>query len=84
MQPFEDFRPANLNDRICAIRVVRVAGQKTVLDALYNDEVEVGCSGAVFKVLLELSDKLVVPSCTGLAEVQVGSGLGLGALRADN
>jgi hypothetical protein len=31
---FEVLEPADLNDRICAVRVVRFAGQKPVLDTL--------------------------------------------------
>jgi hypothetical protein len=63
--------PADLKDRIRVIGFVHVAGQKPVLDALveYNDASEVGCSGCVDKVLLKLSDGLVTPSCTGVAEV---------------
>ena len=62
------------------IGFVRVAGQKPVLDVLYNDASEVGCNGCIGKVLLKLSDELAAPSCTGLAEVQVRYGLGLGWL----
>jgi hypothetical protein len=36
--------------------------------------------GCVDKVLLELSDELVAPTCTGPAEIQVRYGLGLCAL----
>jgi hypothetical protein len=61
-----------LDDRICAIGVVRVAGQKLILDTLYDGAVKVGCSGSVDKVFLELSGKLVARCCTGLAEVKVG------------
>jgi hypothetical protein len=72
---FEDLEPADLDDRICLVGFVRVAGQKPVLDAPFNDALEVGCSGCVDKALLILSDKLVVaPSCTGVAEVQVRDG----------
>jgi hypothetical protein len=49
------------------IGFVRVAGKKLVLDTLYNDAVGVVCSGCDDEVLLELSDKLVAPRCTGLA-----------------
>jgi hypothetical protein len=72
--------PAHLNNRICVIGFVRVAGKKPVLDALYNDAAEVGCSECVDKARLELSDELVAPSCTGQAKVQVRYDLGLGAL----
>jgi hypothetical protein len=60
------------------IGVVRVAGQKLILDTLYDGVVIVGCSGSVDKVLLEVTGKLVALCCTGLAEVRCG--LGLGAL----
>jgi hypothetical protein len=59
---FEDLEPADLNNRICYTGFVLVAGQKSVLDALHNDALEVACSGSVDKVLLELSDELVAPS----------------------
>jgi hypothetical protein len=60
-----------LNDRICSIGFIRVAGPKPVLDALYNDVAEVGCSGNVDNLILELSDEVAATSCTGLVEVQV-------------
>jgi hypothetical protein len=41
---------------------------------------EVGCSECVDKVLYELSNELIAPSTTELAEVQAGYGLELGAL----
>jgi hypothetical protein len=47
-----------------------IAGKNPVLVALYDGAAEAGFSSSVFKVFLELSDKLVAPSCTGLAEVQ--------------
>lgn len=68
--------PADFDDRICAVRAVRVAGQKPVLDILHNDEAYAGCSGSINKVLLELSNRPVA-SCTRLAVVQVRYGLGL-------
>jgi hypothetical protein len=43
--------------RLDYVGFVRVAGQKPVLDALYNDTTEVGCSGCVDKVFLLLSDE---------------------------
>ena len=49
-------------------------------DALYNDAAKVGPGGCVDAVLLEPSDELVAPSCTGLAEIQRRYGLGLSAL----
>jgi hypothetical protein len=53
----EDSKPADLNGRICIIGFVRVAGQKPILDVLYNDAAEVGCSGSsLSRVLLKLSD----------------------------
>jgi hypothetical protein len=63
--------PAYLDDRICAIGVVRVTSQKPVLDALFDGAAKVGCNISVEKVFLELSDNLVALSCTGLAEVLV-------------
>jgi DNA-directed RNA polymerase subunit RPC12/RpoP len=76
---FEDLEPADLNERIWIIGVVLVACQKPVLDALHkNDAAAVGCSGCVHKLLLKLRDELVEPRCTGLAEVKVKYGLGLG------
>jgi hypothetical protein len=44
---FEDLEPAHLNDRICDIGVVRVAGQKPGLDALYDGVAKDSCSGSV-------------------------------------
>jgi hypothetical protein len=73
---------ADWDDRICIIGLVRVADLKPVLDVLDNDAAELGlrCSGCVNKVLLELSDELVAPSCMELAVVQVRCSLGFGAL----
>ena len=69
---FEDLKPADLDDRICVIGFVRVAGQKPVPDALDNDASEIGCSGCVFKVLLKFDDELVAPSrSTGEVRSQV-------------
>jgi hypothetical protein len=63
---FEDSKPADLNDRICIIGFVRVAGQKPILDVLYNDAAEVGCSeSSLSRVLLKLSDS------ERLAEMQI-------------
>jgi hypothetical protein len=73
--PFENLEPADLNDRICVIGFVHVAGQNTLLDTLYNVEAEVSCSGWVGNVLLELSDGLLAPSCTGVVEVHMRYGL---------
>jgi hypothetical protein len=56
-----------LNDRICVIALVRVGGKKPVPDILHNDAAEVGCSGRVDKMPLELS----APSCKELAKVKV-------------
>jgi hypothetical protein len=39
----EDLERANLNYRICAIGFVVVAGQKPILNALYNDAAGDGC-----------------------------------------
>jgi hypothetical protein len=67
---FEDLEPADLNDRICGSRIVRVAGEKPVLDTLYTHAAYV-CSGVrVFKVPIKVGDKLMKPSSTGLTEVQ--------------
>jgi hypothetical protein len=52
---------------IWLIRLVLTAGQKLVLDSLDNVAAEVGRSGCIDKVFLELSDKLVAPRCTELA-----------------
>jgi hypothetical protein len=49
----------------------------------YNDAAEVGYSGCDDEVLPELGDESVAPSCTGLAEVHMRYGLGLGALWTD-
>jgi hypothetical protein len=40
-ESFDDLEPADLNGRIYVIGFVLVAGQKSVLDAMYNDAVEV-------------------------------------------
>jgi hypothetical protein len=50
---------------------------------VYNDAAYVGCRVGVFKVLVDSSDKLMTPRCTGPAEVQVRYGLGFVALRAE-
>jgi hypothetical protein len=60
----KDLDPADLNHGICAIRLVPFAGQKSILDAMYNDTAEVGCNGYIDKLVLELSDELVAPRCT--------------------
>jgi hypothetical protein len=65
---FEDLEPADLEDRIRAIRIVRVAGEKPILDTLYDYVVHVVCSVGIYKVYQEP----VAPSCTGLAVVQEG------------
>jgi hypothetical protein len=67
---FKDLEPADLNGRICVIGFLLVAGQKPVMDALYTDATEVGCSRCVDKVLVDLINELVAPSCTGLAKVR--------------
>jgi hypothetical protein len=38
---------SRLNDRIRVIEFVLVVGHKTVLDALYNDATEAGCTGSL-------------------------------------
>jgi hypothetical protein len=59
-----------------------VVGQEPFLNALYNGASKVGCSGFIFEVLRKLSDELVTPSCSRVAEVQVGYSSGFNALRA--
>jgi hypothetical protein len=80
----ENLGPADLNDGVVAIRIVRTAGERPALDTLYNDAAYVGGSVVgVFKLPVELSDKVMTPRCTGLpAAVQVGYGLAFVALRA--
>jgi hypothetical protein len=46
---FEDLEPVDLDGRIWVIGFVRVAGQKPVLDALYNDASDVAYRVCVFK-----------------------------------
>jgi hypothetical protein len=50
---------------------------------MINDAIEISCSGCVDKVLL-LSDELVAPSCTEVAEIQVRYIIGLGAVWTDS
>jgi hypothetical protein len=82
----ENLGPADLNDRVVSIRIVRTASERSALDTLYNDAAFVGgsvCVVVVFKLPVELSDKVITPRCTGLlVAVQVGYGLGFVALRA--
>jgi hypothetical protein len=80
---FEDLEPAYLNNRIVAIRIVRVAGEKPVLNTLYIDAAYDGCSVGVFKVPVEVNQKPMTSRCTDLAAVQVGNGLYFVALRAE-
>jgi hypothetical protein len=66
---FKEINPADLNNGICAIRLVRFAGEKPLLDAMYNDTSEVGCNGSVEKLLPELSNGVVASRCAELGEV---------------
>jgi hypothetical protein len=59
---FEDLEPADLEDRIRAIRIVRVAGEKPILDTLYDYVAHVVCSvGALVGVSRTGSAKLQGP-----------------------
>jgi hypothetical protein len=80
-EAFEDLEPGHLINRIGAGRIGRLASEKPGRYTLYNDAAYVGCSMGVFKVPMKLSDKVMSPRCTDLAEVQVGYGLGFVALR---
>jgi hypothetical protein len=44
---FDDSETADLNDRICTVKVVRVAGQKPVLDTL--------CNGLVYSAAVDVA-----------------------------
>jgi hypothetical protein len=69
---FEDLKPAELNDRVCAGRIIRVAGEEPGVDALYYHAAYI-CSGVcVFKVPMKVGDKLMAPSSSGLAAVGIG------------
>ncbi len=72
----EPLTEIDLKYRIGASRIIRVASEKPVPDTPYNDGAYVSCRCA-------RSHKLMTPSCTGLADVQVGYGLRLVALRAE-
>jgi hypothetical protein len=80
---FEDLKPADLNERISASRIINAAFDKPALDTLSNGVACVDCSVGIFEVPVEFSDRLMMPRCTGLAEVQVGYGLGFVALQAE-
>jgi hypothetical protein len=66
MVPFEDLEPANLNDRICAIG-------SSFFSPVIKTQLWIPCTmmqrrstgGCADTVLLEVSDDLVAPSCTG-------------------
>jgi hypothetical protein len=49
---FENLEPADLDDGVSAIRIVRVAGEKPDLDTLYDFAAYVGCSGCPLEVSL--------------------------------
>jgi hypothetical protein len=70
---FEDLEPVDLNDSICASRIVRVAGEKPVLDTLYNHATYVCSCVRVFKVPIKVGDKLMKPTSKGLPEVKEGN-----------
>jgi hypothetical protein len=64
--------------------MVRVAGQKPALDALYGDSGYVGCSFGLCKVSVEVDQKPMMPKFTDLAAVQIGNSLEFFALRAED
>ena len=58
---FENVEPTDLGDGVDAIKIVRVAGEKPVLDALYDYAAEVGCNFGLFKVSVEVDHKPLAP-----------------------
>jgi hypothetical protein len=70
---------ADLNDRVSAIRIVGVAGEKSVLNTVSKYVAYVGYSMGVF----EVDQNSMTPRCTNLVAVQVGNGLGFAVLRAE-
>jgi hypothetical protein len=79
---FEDLEPANLGGCFDAVGIVRVAGEKPVLNALYDYAADVGCSFGLSKVSVEVDQKPLTPWLTDLASVQMGNSLDVVALRA--
>mgnify|MGYP000205424127 CR=1 FL=1 len=65
--------PADLFDGFNAIRIVRVAGEKPALDALYDYAAYVGCSFGLSKVSVEMDQKSLTPWSTNMAAVQMGT-----------
>jgi hypothetical protein len=47
---FDDLKPADMYDGVSAIRIVRVAGERPVLDTLYDYAAHVRCSVVLFDV----------------------------------
>jgi hypothetical protein len=71
---FEDLEPADLNDRTIGCALSKACYRCPVP----NDAAEVGCSGCVDKVPLELSVGLVALSCMAISDIQLMCSLGLG------
>jgi hypothetical protein len=69
---FEDLEPADLENGIRAIRIVRVAGEKPILDTIYDYVAHVVCSVGICKVPLQMYQEPVTPTCTGLAAQFIG------------
>jgi hypothetical protein len=75
--------PADLDDSFTAIRIVRVAGEKQDLDALYDYTAYVGCSVGLFKVPVEMDQKPMAPRCSDLTAIETGNRLDFVTLRAE-
>ena len=50
-----------MNDGVDAVRIVRVAGEKPVLNAFDDNATYVGCSFGLFKVSVEVDHKPLAP-----------------------
>jgi hypothetical protein len=65
-----------------AVGIVRAAGEKPALNALYDYAAYVGCSFGLSKVSVELDQKPLTPWSANMAAVQMRNSLDFVALRA--
>jgi hypothetical protein len=79
---FEYLKPADLGDCFNAIGIVRVAGEKKALDALYDYAAYVGWSYGLCKVSVEMDQKPLTSWSTNMAAAQMGNNLDFVELRA--
>jgi hypothetical protein len=74
--------PADLGGCFKASKIVRVAGEKPALSALYDYAAYVVCSFGLSNVFVEMDQKPLTPWSTNMAAVQMGNSLDFVALRA--